>query len=236
MRSMLLLMVCLAALAFTSSVVVADWQMRVTDGVTIEVLHDNTPIVKADYLFWGANWKWAGTEMRLAEDGKSCTGRVRDLGLRLTGVITKPAENALRIEYQIEATQAHTGIIGGGIEWSLWLDSPSFAQVASDPELLPDSRGWRWHIADGEAINVSFQPALPSVYFERGNKGQIRTFLLGADVAQGMQTITMTIAIPEGGVVAKPLAERYGPADTSTWTPDALLWNRSPIDLSFLNH
>src|SRR5690606_15894061 len=31
------------------------------------------------------------------------------------------------------------------------------------------------------------------------------------------------------------LDERYGPADVSTWYRDALLWNASPVDLSFLN-
>ena len=214
----------------------ADWQMRLTDNVTVEILRDHTPVAKANYLFWGANWKWAGASMKLGEDGRSFTGEVRDLGLTVTGTITDPAPNVLHIAYTIDAAEALTGITGGGLEWAVATDSPAFAQVPPPPELLPDSRGWRWPIADDEAIEIAFDPPSASAYFERGNPKQIRTFFIGADVPAGVTTIAMTVTLPAGATVAQPLAERYGPVDVSTWNADALLWNRSPVDLSFLNH
>ncbi|MHC4496442.1 MAG: cellulase family glycosylhydrolase, partial [Planctomycetota bacterium] len=39
-----------------------------------------------------------------------------------------------------------------------------------------------------------------------------------------------------GGTLLKTLGERYGPAETSKWYSGALLHDKSPVDLSFLNH
>ena len=38
-----------------------------------------------------------------------------------------------------------------------------------------------------------------------------------------------------GAQAVPPVAERYGSADTAAWYADALPWNASPVDLSFLN-
>ncbi|HJN14432.1 MAG TPA: glycosyl hydrolase family 5, partial [Armatimonadota bacterium] len=226
---------CAAMLLLTTHCLAAQWEMVVTDRATVEIRHDQTPIVKADYLFWGADWKWAGAQMKVEEGARGFTGTVADLGLSIVGTVTTPAPNVMRVEYEVTAEEALRGIIGGGLEWGLLLDSPSFATPASEPELLPDNAGLSWGIGENETIEIAFDPALPNVYFERGQKNTARAMLVGADVAKGTTRVAMTITIPEGGTLARSLAERYGPVDVDAWTPDGMLWNQSPVDLSFLN-
>ncbi len=48
--------------------------------------------------------------------------------------------------------------------------------------------------------------------------------------------LTWTIAIAEPGPENKNPAEEYGPDEAGPWIEDALVWDASPIDLSFLNH
>jgi len=59
---------------------------------------------------------------------------------------------------------------------------------------------------------------------------------IGQTLPKGTHEVAMTVTLPPGGRVRKSLAERYGPADTSRWFRGAMLHDRSPVDLSFLNH
>jgi hypothetical protein len=238
MRRAVLLMAFTALALVLGNARAAEWEMRITDGVTVEVLHKQAPIVTATYNFWGPEWKWAGSGFRIVDFARNATtfsGDVRDLGLTLTGTITRPAPNALRFAYALDAANDLDGIIGGGLEFSLRLDSPSFDSAPAPPVLLDDNKGWRWEVSPGQAVAVSFDSPLPNVYFERGQKQTIRTFLVGTTLSRGRHSFAMTVSLPEGGAVLPSLAERYGRPDTSTWRPDALLWNKSPVDLSFLN-
>lgn len=121
------------------------------------------------------------------------------------------------------------------MEFRLRLDSTSLGAGKADPVLLEGSKGWRWPVGDGEAVTVTFAEPAAEVYFERGNKGQIRTFFLARKVAAGKKTVVMTVELPKGGAVVRSAAERYGPTDTAKWHAGAMAWDASPVDLSFLN-
>ena len=217
----------------------AQWEVRATGQATVAVSCDQAPVASANYVFWGPRWKWAGARLALgkAADGKQpFSGSVPALGLELGGSIDSPAPNQLRYAWTIAASRALEGIIGGGIEFRLVLDSPSLGGTARPPELLPNHTGWTWEVAPGDRLVATFAEPIANVYFERGQKHTIRAMFLGSDVPKGTRTVAMTLTLPRGGRVAKSLAERYGPADTSSWHQGAMLHDKSPVDLGFLNH
>lgn len=216
----------------------AEWEMRVTDDAAVTLLHRQAPVVTSHYVFWGADWKWAGASLRLGQPGPEgipFAGEVKELGLTLAGSVARPQPNVLRFTYRIEAARDLEGIIGGGLEFGLKLNAPSLGPKPAEPALLEGNRGWRWEPAPRQVLTVAFEPAIANVYFERGQKSTLRAMLVGNTLAAGAHTLTMTVSLPEGGAVVPSPGERYGAADTSGWYPDALPWNTSPVDLSFLN-
>ncbi|MHC4582388.1 MAG: glycoside hydrolase 5 family protein, partial [Planctomycetota bacterium] len=217
----------------------ADWEMRVTDDAGLEISHLQTPIVKADYCFWGAKWKYAGANMQMGQphgSDKTFSGSVSALDLTFNGTVRSLASNKVRYTWSIEADRDLKDIIGGGLEFRLVGDSPSLGASVSAPTLLAGNTGWRWEVSERGPIVIEFDKACANVYFERGNKNQIRAMFVGQNLSKGSHTVSMTVTLPEGGMLLKTLAERYGPADTSKWYSGALLHDKSPVDLSFLNH
>ena len=231
--------VILAAVSVSTAVFGANWEMRVTENAAMEISHSQVPIVKADYCFWGAKWSYAGTKAQLRESqgsDKTFSGEVSALGLKFVGTVRSPAPNKVRYTWNIEAGRDLKDIIGGGLEFRLVGDSPSLGAAVSAPVLLPDNTGWRWDVSGRGPIVVEFGKPCASVYFERGNRNQIRAMFVGQNLSKGPHTISMTVTLPAGGTLVKTLAERYGPVETSNWHSGALLHDKSPVDLSFLNH
>ncbi len=217
----------------------ADWEMRVTDDAAVEILRSQVPVVRASYCFWGEKWSWAGVKAQVGEPqgaDETFSGDVSELGLAFDGTVCSVAPNRVRYTWNIEAGRDLKGIVGGGLEFRLVGDSPSLGAGSSDPVLLPNTTGWRWDVSDLGAIVVRFDTPCASVYFERGNKNQIRTMFVGQDLAKGPHTFSMTVTLPAGGTLLKTLGERYGPVETSKWYSGALRHDKSPVDLSFLNH
>lgn len=240
-KSCLVLFLILLVLVCAPAVVAAavDWEVRVGDDVSVEILCSQSPVVAANYVFWGADWKYAGAQMKLdpSRPGrKTFSGQVGGLGLEVKGEVVELAANKLRYTWNIEAQRDLTGIVGGGLEFRLVLDSPSLGKETPEPVLLDGNRGWSWRVSPKGPIAVEFDKAIANVYFERGNKGQIRAMFVGANVPKGIQAVSMTVTLPAGGAIAKTLAERYGPAETLKWYSGALAHDGSPVDLSFLNH
>lgn len=226
-------------LAPAAACLAADWEMLPTGRATIRVSYLQTKVLEAGYRFWGADWDYAGTRLRLEttpEGEKTFSGGVEELGLEIEGTITSPAPNQLRYTWHITATRPLEGIIGGGLEFRLDPDSPSFAPRPDPPVLLPDERGFRWPVSPEQSLTVEFDEPVARVYFERGQTDTMRAMFLGEDVPPGERTIVMTVTLPEGGVVRKTLAERYGPTETDRWWPGVMAHDASPVDLSFLNH
>lgn len=230
----------LAAVVFLSTAVFgADWEMRVTDNAALEITHSQVPIVKADYCFWGKKWNYAGAKAQMGESeggARTFSGSVSALGMQLNGTVRSLAPNKVRYTWNIEAGRDLTGIIGGGLEFRLLDDSPSLGASVSVPTLLANNTGWRWEVSDSGPIVVEFDKPCANVYFERGSKNQIRAMFVGQNLLKGSHTVSMTVTLPAGGMLLKTLAERYGPAETSKWYSGALLHDKSPVNLSFLNH
>ncbi len=226
-------------LALAAGVRAADWEMAAANDGTVAVLLKKAPVIKASYCFWGPKWKYAGARIRLGQkqgDAAPLSGTVKDLGITVTGEVTSPAANRLRYAWKLQAAGALAGIIGGGMEFRLSLNDPAFGGKVPNPVLLGDNTGWRWPVGGGQEVRVEFDRPTASVYFERGNKGQIRTMFVGKELAEGAHSVVMTVTLPAGGRVVKSPADRYGPSSTAGWWPDAMAHDASPVDLSFLNH
>jgi hypothetical protein len=217
----------------------ADWEMRVTDDAALEISRSQVPVVKASYCFWGQKWSYAGTKARIGESrgpDKTFSGNVSALELTFDGAVRTLAPGKVRYTWDIEANRDLKEIVGGGLEFKLVGDSPSLEAGVSTPTLLPNDTGWRWDVSEEGPIVVEFDKPCASVYFERGNKNQIRAMFLGQNLAKGSHAVSMTVTLPAGGALVKTLAERYGPVGTEKWYSDALPHDKSPVDLSFLNH
>jgi len=226
-------------LALAAAAPAADWEMAATNDAAVVVSLKKAPVVKASYCFWGAKWKYAGARIRLGpKQGGAAplSGSVRGLGITVAGEVTTPAENQLRYAWKLQAERNLTGIIGGGMEFRLSLNAPAFGGEVPEPVLLADNTGWRWPVGGGREVRVEFAGPIANVYFERGNKGQIRTMFVGPELTEGTHAVVMTVTLPAGGRVVKSPAERYGPSSTAGWWPDAMAHDASPVDLSFLNH
>jgi hypothetical protein len=216
----------------------ADWTVTIQQNATVQIQHRHAPVVRATHMFWAQNAKWVGASFRTgpAHDGQAIlTGEVPGLGLKASGAIRPQAENALRVEYRFSATQGHPNIYGGVLDWRIELKSESFDRQAPDPILLKDQTGWMWPVGPNQAVVVRFDAPLDKVIFERNQKNNIRTFFYADRITPGPRRISYTVELPEAGRVAPTDEERYGPTQTSAWFRDALTWDGSPVDLSFLN-
>lgn len=205
---------------------------------SLKVYHDHTPVLTAAYLFWGPNWKWAGSQIAVhyAEEGPLLLkGTIESLGITISGFVMPEAPNVFEAHYTFDAAEALSGIIGGGIEWRPLSPLPTVPGATGQPEILPGNRGWRWEPVAGNPIEVTFEPSVANVYFERGDPRRIRTMLIGEQVKAGRNTVVMRVTFPEGSRRVPSATERYGPARTFDWIADAHPWNLSPVDLRHLN-
>ncbi len=217
----------------------AQWEIAVSDQAAPVIRRNHAPVVTAGYNFWAADWKYAGARWTLGGGGSGGTtfsGSVGKLGLKIDGRVGAVAANQLRWTWDVRAAGDLEGIIGGGLEFQLELESPTLEGRAGEPALLADNLGWRWPVAPGREIVVRFDRPVAAVYFERGQKNRVRTHFLGSSLAKGRHRFAMTVTLPQGGRQVESPAERYGPLDTSSWYAGALPYDASPVDLSFLNH
>jgi hypothetical protein len=215
----------------------APWTIEVSDGGTLRVEHRGTRIATFKYVFWGKSYAWADPVVSNVKTVNGVTTfdlAVQALGLAMAAKVERTGQGELSIEYTITSLRKLGDIVGGGMEWGLNLAAPVAAK-ASEPTLLPDQRGFRWEVASPDGLSVSFDPPLPSAYFEQNQKSTVRCFLVGTELEAGSRKIAMRVRLPQGGVVRRSVDERYGAEDRGTWYPQTLEYNRWPIDVSFLN-
>ena len=213
----------------------ADWSISVDDKTGMPVLSNGgRKAVSTTYAFWAANWAWADTSSRLTITAPFSYGlhaSNKALNFNLTGRAQKTTERLLTWEFDLDARSSLKPVIGGGLVFKF--DLASFSAEMGDPVLLPDNQGWSWGKKETR-VEVRFEPALASVYFERGNKGEVRAFFYSGSVNPGRQIYRMTLSLAGDIKISPTQSERYG-SEEPTWPKDILDWKRSPVDLSFLN-
>ncbi|HSG92751.1 MAG TPA: hypothetical protein VK999_03495, partial [Methylotenera sp.] len=193
--------------------------------------HQTVEILQTNYLGFGENWQWAGTQFTtVAENHVSADVPTLDLHYER---ITEMQENQLVQYYRFVANEAHPNAVGYGLSFKLNLQSPSFQGMSGTPELLADNAGWRWQTTDNSAITVRFSPAPKRVFFEGSNPGEIRALFFEA-ISPGNYDYTMTVSF-DGE--PPPEVSFTSPALTTTdWPVNTQSWQTTAVDLSFLNN
>ena len=163
----------------------------------------------------------------------SIVGTDQALNFALAGRIRKASNQQLVWEFDLDARNATTDVIGGGIDFAL--DLASFGSELGEPELLPDNRGWSWGRSEGTRVEMRFDPPVAAVYFERGNKSEIRAFFYKGEVPEGHRHYVATLNVSGDVAVGPTTVERFGLDNVSAWPTNLLDWKTAPVDLSFLN-
>jgi hypothetical protein len=219
-----------------------DWSLKVEANGTLEILHKGVVVVKASNVYFGPvgpkGWTWAGPDFKVQNGPNGeplIVGKIPGLGLEVNGRQQWQSPDRLVIDFVVRASQTIPNAIGGGWDWNLKTDSPSFAGTLPDPELLENNIGWKWQTSPGRALSVRFEPGAAKVFFERHQKSNIRTYVVADSVTTGTRRFSVTVELPEGGRRARTASERYGSPDTKSWFRGALAWDSAPVNLSFLN-
>jgi hypothetical protein len=215
----------------------AEWTLWVDDRAEIVIFHRGVGVARGSYVFWAEGTQSAGPQLGVTARTRGridVRGIVDRLGLRIQGAAWPLSSRELRLELDVEASRPLTGITGGGLTWTLKLDSPSFSDKPGEPKLLLDKTGWRWPVAPDQELMVRFDHPLPRLFFEKDQKHEIRTNFVGDRIRTGRARIGLTVSLPEGGRLRTTPEARY-PRPTAAWYRQPLRWDTSPVDLSFLN-
>jgi hypothetical protein len=216
----------------------AEWGMMIRPSGTLLIFHKGETVVSSAHVAWAEKSVWVDSKFGAAlphEGNAKLTGSVPGLDLKAEGAIRPLADNKLRVDYQFNASKEHSKIFGLVLDFKFSLNSPTFESKAADPVFLEDKTGWLWRVDGDNFIRVRFDEPLDKVIYEAGNKNHIRAFLFADEVRRGTRNIGYSVELPKGGRILTPPEERFGKSDTSAWFADALKWDDSPIDLSFLN-
>lgn len=234
--SMLLpVLLCVAIWPFTTRA--ADWVARVDDRTGLPMLeHGGTPAVASKFEFWESNWGWTNSTSRFEINSPykyTLTGQNKTLDFDLTAQIQKEGEQKLTWDFDLDAHSVKSGVMGGGVTFNF--DPALFDGEMGKPDLLPGNRGWSWGNAQGRRIEMRFEPALASVYFEPGSQSEVRAFFYKNSIKPGRQNVKATLSISGDMTLGPTTTERFGLTDPKTWPDDKVDIKTSPVDLSFLN-
>jgi len=197
--------------------------------------------LSTDFVFWRKDWAWSGLSADfkvLAPFDYAFVGKNQGLNFDLSARIGKASDRQLVWTFDFDAHSTTPDVIGGGMSFKFNL--ASFSPHLGEPELLPGNRGWAWGRAGAARMEMRFDPPLASVYFERGQKTELRAYFYHNEVPQGQRRFAATLTLAGDMAVGPTTAERFGLDDPAQW-PAAILdwpiapWNISPVDLSFLN-
>ncbi len=216
----------------------SDWTYQVNPDGKIVIARKGVTVITNDVVYWDRGFTWVGADLKFDPIGQGqyrVIGTVPAFEMKMTGEARSPAPNVFQMDLLLRAEKPKRDVIGGGWQWNFKLKAAALEGRASAPELLPDKQGWTWSVAPGQSITLRFEERAAKVYFERGDKGTIRTFFTGTDVEPGTQRLRVTLELPEGARRRLSEKERYPAPIPRQWFPDALAPNAAPVDLSFLN-
>lgn len=186
--------------------------------------------------FWGPNWKYAHFELRKKDkSADEWQGRCADLSMNANFKWALDDNGGMSGQLDFDVAKATSPAIGGCLEFHPALKASSLKGKDFEPILL-GKKGWEWNMGDDRIVRITFDPELPDIYFERGNKGRIRCVFYSNAVTEGRKSYKIRIELPKDAKRIASLSERYGEADTSTWFRDVLSPTKAFIDLSYLNH
>ena len=100
--------------------------------------------------------------------------------------------------------------------------------------MLPDKDGWRWG-KDAKQIEMRFSPRPAALFFERGNKTELRAYFYNGEIPKGRRSFQATLTTGSTISISPTTTERFGLDDPTTWPKDTVDWKSSPVDLSYLN-
>jgi len=215
----------------------SDWTASVDESNGLPILTRGGNIALSSSMqFWGNNWGWAytSTDFKIsAPYTYHLNGINKVLDFELSADIRKEHQQTFVWDLSLNTKSAQQNVIGGGIVFKF--DLANLAKEMGEPALLPDNRGWTWGSADGRQIEMRFEPALASVYFEMGNKAQLRAFFIKDSITPETKTFKATLTVSGDMALGPTTTERFGLSDPKTWPSDKIDWKTSPVDLSFLN-
>ncbi|HKQ70104.1 MAG TPA: hypothetical protein VJT73_12235 [Polyangiaceae bacterium] len=215
----------------------AAWTVEPADGGTLLIKYRGAEVASFKYLFWGADFAWADAAVKNVRSKNGETTFEIDvdaLGLAIAGKMAKSGPGEIAAEFGVIARKSFDGVVGGGLEFALKLDAKAPTR-GHDPYLTSGQRGFRWDLASGDVLEVSFDPPLPALFFEQNQKSVVRCFLVGKTIRPGAHNVVMKVRLPRSGAVRRSVDERYGDGDRSSWYPQTLDWDTWPVDVSFLN-
>ncbi|MGZ3385553.1 MAG: hypothetical protein ACXWNF_11590, partial [Isosphaeraceae bacterium] len=215
----------------------AEWTLSISDSAEVLIFHHGVQVAKGTHAFWAQGESSAGAHLSVTARTDNLvliSGAVDGLGLKVQGSAQPVSPRELRVDLEIGAAKAFSSISGGGMSWTFNLDSPSFGGKVGEPKLLLDRTGWRWPVAVGQELMVRFDEPLARLFFDHDKQNEVRTHFVGDRIRPGRGRISLTVTLPEGGRISATAAEKYSKPDGS-WFRDALRWDASPVDLSFLN-
>lgn len=231
------LFLALPFLPGTARALASGWLASVDERTGLPLLsHGGSQPVTSSFAFWGGNWAWADTRLGLEVAGPFryvLKGQNKSQDFDLAADIRREDERRLAWHFRLDARSPRADVIGGGMVFKF--DLAGSGAEMGEPVILPDNQGWRWGREGGRRIEMRFEPALASVYFERGNKAELRAFFFKGAIAPGRLEHTATLTVSGDVALGPTTSERFGLADAASWPADDLDWKVAPVDLSFLN-
>jgi hypothetical protein len=232
------LMCCLGIFSIAQTqVIAADWTVSVDEHSGLPtVTRGGASAVSSSWVFWGANWAWSDlqTGFKVVSPGHYLLeGRNNALGFDFSTGIQQAGERQLVWDFQLNGHDGKSGVVGGGMVFKF--DLASFGAEMGEPTILPNDRGWAWGRDAARRIELRFDPGVADVFFERGNKSELRAFFYRNTVTAGTQRITATLTIGNGIALGPTTSERFGLANPADWPRDNIDWKTAPVNLAFLN-
>ncbi len=203
---------------------------------SLRVTNHGAPIMTASLSFWrGQNWTYSTPTLRteVVEKGTRyrLSGQDRETQFSLNGQIERPRPGTMVLDLIAEENGAGAVDFFGGFTFNIVL--PALGQPGLRPELRQDKTGWSLQIDPARPpMTVTFDRPLEWLAFEGNNPAEIRAYFIARNQSRDEARIRMTVDIP--GTFGLSPTERLAPK-TSAWPMSELHWNRSPVDLSFLN-
>jgi hypothetical protein len=199
-----------------------------------KIRHHTADLVDAEFTFWRKDWEWLRLDAQSKAEGQKRRIEWHDAnsGLAIEADMSqeKPGRSTWRMK--LRADPQRGADLYGGIIFRISKAALKEMGLNASPQIRPDNMGWTLDLGTGGLLSVTFDKPVARLEFERGDLGEIRAYLLLQNSKADAAELLMTVAAP--GAIGLPTSERLA-KKSAAWRQHVLHWNRSPVDLSFLN-